>query len=144
MKVYVVETSPAAPYQFSGITEYGEFVYIKHRGKQLKVMASPALGSTPETLLALIIDSIPDFAELSNILEKHLDWELVHLGVGWDKHWYDNDPIVIVSGKESGKFSPTIVDTPFEAAQVKSYYPDAVTFRRSELIKILSYVNKEY
>ncbi|WP_148882752.1 hypothetical protein [Thermococcus aciditolerans] len=87
VKCYVVETSPAAPWQLEGICEDGKYIYIKERGGVLRVklcrLASELHLSDP----VLVRDVGSDYgeAEVLDVIERELGRELRIIGEAWSE-----------------------------------------------------------
>lgn len=144
MKVYLVETSPMAPYQFSGITELGDYVYIRHRGDRLTVLIASSLSSEPNTILAIKQELTPDFEELTEILHSQLNWEPIHLGIGWDEILAKDDPYIALLKTETGYKPIHVVESQMEIESIRSIYKEIIALKKSELLNALSFVGKEY
>ncbi|WP_457751035.1 hypothetical protein [Thermococcus sp.] len=85
VKCYVVETSPAVPWQLEGICEDGRYIYVRERGGVLRVklsrLASELYRSNP--VLVREVGSAYEEAEVLDIIERELGRELRIIGEAW-------------------------------------------------------------
>jgi len=87
MKCYVIETSPAVPWQLEGICEDGKYIYVRERGGVLKVRVNNSASELYRSKPVLIREVGNEYEdeEVLDIIKRELGRELIIVGEAWGK-----------------------------------------------------------